>query len=82
MDNEGYSRLCNAIIVQAVKEYMSAKKKNNASRLAELKRFFMSEWYSTLTELDGAKMIEMLDEKYMETIAKGKRFNWIDIRSL
>lgn len=82
MDNEGYSRLCNAIIVQAVKEYISAKKRDNAVRLAELKRFFMSEWYSTLTELDGAKMIEMLDEKYMETIAKGKRFNWIDIRSL
>ncbi len=82
MDNEGYSRLCNAIIVQAVKEYMGAKKRNNKNRLAEIKRFFLSEWYSVLTELDGAKMLEMLDEKYAETIAKGKRFNWIDIRSL
>lgn len=82
MNNEGYSRLCNAIIVQAVKEYISAKKRDNAVRLAEIKSFFLSEWYTVLTELDGAKMLEMLDEKYAETIAKGKRFSWIDIRSL
>lgn len=81
MDNEGYSRLCNAIIVQAVKEYISAKRKNNERQLAELKRFFYSDWWDALTEISGAQMLEMIDEKYEEIQENGGSFKYFDFRN-
>lgn len=81
MDRDGCERLSNAIIIQAAKDYLSAKRKNNTRELAELKRFFHSEWYGTLTQIDGDVLIDMLDRKYEQIIAEGGSFRWFDVRN-
>lgn len=45
-----YQLLANAIIIQAVKDYRNAK--HPATR-KELERFFRSEWFSILSNLNG-----------------------------
>lgn len=81
MDNEGYSRLCNAIIVQAVKDYMSAKRQDNERKMAELRNFFRSGWFNALTEINGEIMLEMIEEKYAEIMASGGSFKYFDFRN-
>lgn len=46
MENRGYEDLANAIILQAVKDY------KNGYRRDEIKRFFDSQWFKTLTNID------------------------------
>lgn len=82
MNNEGCERLSSAIIIQAVRDYMWAKRKDCGYKLAELKRFFRSDWFSVLTGIDGEWLIDMLDRKHEELMAEGKRFRWIDVRNI
>lgn len=66
-----YENLANAIILSAVKDYRRALKllsKNPHSRSAaaavhEMERFFCSEWYETLTSVDGEMLIRKLREE-------------------
>ena len=53
MEYDPYTALANAIIEQAVEDYR--KSKNHQAR-SMIKKFFLPEWYSVLTEVDG-KMI-------------------------
>ena len=46
---------------------MIAKKKD---MLAEIERFFHSEWYAELCELDGDYLIARAKEKYEEWLKK------------
>lgn len=53
-----------AIVEQAVKDYRAAKRKyRNSAEIASLRRFFRSDWFRTLTNVDGEYLIRMLDEE-------------------
>lgn len=68
---DAYENLANAIILLAVKDYRQALKllsKNPHSRSAmatvnEMERFFRSDWYETLTSVDGEMLIRKLREE-------------------
>lgn len=73
---EGCERLANAIVRQAADDYLSVKArfhrsdddwKNTVSgrkkKEDDLVKFFHSDWYELLTNLDGDTLIRMLDEK-------------------
>ena len=66
-----YENLANAIILQAVKDYRMALKSlkaNSRNRTvqtdkAESERFFRSQWYSTLTDVNGEMLILSLQKE-------------------
>ena len=73
---EAYEELANAIVIMAAKDYRKAlrtlKKGYNPSsekyiRAAKMKsdceRFFMGEWFKSLTDLDGRKIMENIQKK-------------------
>ena len=68
---DAYENIANAIILLAVKDYRQALKllsKNPHSRSAiaavnEMERFFRSDWYETLTSVDGEMLIRKLREE-------------------
>ena len=68
---DAYENLANSIILLAVKDYRQALKllsKNPHSRPAmatvkEMERFFRSDWYETLTSVDGEMLIRKLREE-------------------
>lgn len=64
MEYNGYTALANAIIEKAVKEYRSAYA-TSQSRNA-LKRFFLSEWFATLTEIDGKLLVARLEQEQIK----------------
>ncbi len=65
-----YSRLANAIIIQAFKDYKTILKKwrrypGNAKinqTKTEVEEFFHSEWFSMLTKLDGKTIMVRIQE--------------------
>lgn len=70
-----YEKLANAIVLQAVSDYRAALKKvkkNPKNRDAidealQIEKFFRSEWYQTLTSLDGEYLIERLRKEISES---------------
>lgn len=71
---DNYSRLANAIIIQAVKDYKATyakmlKHPENRIYSDEVKRqekFFHSQWYSELTDVDGGKIlteVQLMEQK-------------------
>lgn len=60
MNDKNYEDLANAIIIQAVKDYRKTKSPQVRN---ELKRFFKSEWFSILTNLDGDILIKKLERE-------------------
>ena len=66
-----YENLANAIILQAVKDYRMALKslkvisRNRTVQTdkAEIERFFRSQWYSTLTDVNGEMLILSLQKE-------------------
>lgn len=52
--------LANGIIVQACKDYRAALKLDDKQSIAEIERFFRSEWYKMLTSIDGEYLIAKL----------------------
>ena len=72
-----YENLANAIIVKACDDYRAALKKlkhnpKNRDAIEEplsVERFFRSQWYQTLTNVDG----EFLIRKLRDEIEKGGR---------
>lgn len=69
---EAYENLANAIIVSAVSDYKTALKhqKRNKSRaeyeVKHLERFFRSEWYEMLTDLDATYLMRKIHEMIEE----------------
>ena len=67
-----YESLANAIILQAVKDLRTARKKikhhskNKEAELMieELERFFRSDWFTALTTVDGEVLLRKLREEY------------------
>ena len=70
MTNEGLENLTNAIVLQAVKDYRKALKgfsingKSSTAVIADCERFFRSEWYSQLTNVDGECLITTIRKEY------------------
>lgn len=68
MNDDGANNLRIAIISCAAHDYQRAYKKTKragdytdaAARLKECERFFRSEWFRTLCDLDGEKFMEQL----------------------
>ena len=68
---DAYEKLANAIIIQAAKDYRVAKRKlrrkpgnKDAKTEAEsIERFFRSDWFRALTEVDGEMLIRKLNEE-------------------
>ena len=68
--DECYSKLANAVIIQAVKDYRVAyrrlmkvpKSKEAQDEVSRLERFFISPWYGTLTDVDGKILIKKIQE--------------------
>ena len=66
-----YQELANAIVVMAAKDYRHAlriQRRNPDSQAArikidEIERFFRSEWYRLLTDVDGEMLIKKLREE-------------------
>ncbi len=64
----GYQALANAIIEQAVKDYLAALKilrrhpdsKAAMASAMEVEKFFHSRWYTTLTDIDPDYLIDRL----------------------
>jgi hypothetical protein len=72
-------KLANAIIIQAVKDYRAAYRRllrypeNREYRMEvqRQERFFHTDWYETLTDADGGRLIEKIQE--MEKIRFRKK---------
>lgn len=66
-----YTRLANAIIVQAAKDYAKALRrlkkfphdKDAAYTKRDCERFFRSGWFEVLTDLDGEVLMEKLQRE-------------------
>lgn len=71
IQEDGYTKLGNAIILQAVKDYRDALRTlrrnpyhNDAnSTKNEVERFFHSQWYGMLTSIDPDMLIRKLKEE-------------------
>ena len=75
--DDGYQELIAAVIRQAVKDYVSVllrlfSKPDGAKRTAlemqktELEGFFHSEWYASITDLDGDRLISAARRQAVE----------------
>ena len=68
---DSYEKLANAIVIQAAKDYRTAERKlkrNPRNQLAKaeadsIERFFRSDWYKCLTEVDGEMVLRKLREE-------------------
>ncbi len=66
-----WQSLANAIVISAAKDYRVAlrrlrrnpKSKTAISEIADLERFFRSEWYAALTNVPGELLIQKLKEE-------------------
>ena len=54
----GIARLCNAVVMQAVKDY-----KNDKSKREECERFFLSQYFTLFSDLDGEAIVKALKER-------------------
>lgn len=69
-DKEGFENLANAIIVQAVKDYRKAlsgckvDERDSNCVITECERFFRSEWFRELTDVDGEYLIKTIRKEY------------------
>ena len=67
----GYEELANAIILQAVKDYRDAVErlkytpddKSAQHDKRSIERFFRSEWFSILSDLNGELLLKKLKEE-------------------
>ena len=68
-----YEKLASAIIIQAAKDYRSARKKLKKNRkneeaklmVEDLERFFRSDYFAALSDLDGPALLTKLEEEWL-----------------
>ena len=69
-----YEEIANAIVIQACNDYKKAYKRSLLKKgehgkpdtiLIELEEFFHSNWYKTLTEVDGEYLMERLKNEVL-----------------
>ncbi len=59
-----YQLLANAIVEQAAKDYKMALKHKDEQEIESIERFFRSDWYKVLTDVDGEWLIAELRKVY------------------
>lgn len=70
IDETGIENLTNAIVLQAVKDYRRALSgcnvngRDSKSVIAECERFFQSEWFNVLTNVDGMIIIANIRKEF------------------
>lgn len=64
-----YHNLANAIIAVAADDYRGALKENNQKLKTSLEKFFRSDWYKTLTNVDGNSLIALLQKEHTAALA-------------
>lgn len=57
---DGYLQLAAAIVERAVIDYKTALKTYDDSRINRLEKFFKSEWFMMLSDLNGKILIRMV----------------------
>lgn len=67
----GYSRLCAAILQQAVKDYQTALRKKDTGKAAYLEQWFMSDW----AQLLSGDMGEIIIKECRKRVKTGVRPN-------
>ena len=72
MEYDPYTALANAIIEQAVDDYRRSK---HYLEKTAIKKFFLSEWFSVLTEVDGKMILIRLEEERGANYVKNYRKN-------
>ena len=60
MHYKNYEDLANEIIIQAVKDYRRTKSPQVRN---EIKRFFKSEWFTMLSNVDGDVILKKLERE-------------------
>lgn len=78
--NMPYQELANAVVVQAVQDYRDAldgisytRKKTPEQIVEELEKFFRSEYYRTLTNVDGENLIAELKREHEEKLKEKRK---------
>ncbi len=61
-----YQNLANAIVAVAADDYRLALKKGNDHLIALLEKFFHSDWYRVLTNVDADELIAAIKKEYQE----------------
>lgn len=59
----GYENLANAIIIQAAEDYRRALESDNRGTLREIERFFRSDWFIVLTDLNPELLLKRLKQE-------------------
>lgn len=67
---DGYELLAEAVILQAVKDYRKALKYDERGRKREIEKFFGSEYFRILTDVDGEMLIQKLRAEVKEVVIK------------
>lgn len=66
-----YENLANAIICVAADDYKEAVKYDDEELLADVRSFFFSEWFTTLSDISPIKLVRKLnDEIHKEMTTK------------
>lgn len=68
-----YVKLANAIIIQAAKDYRNTRKKLKKNRkneeaklmVEDLERFFRSDYFAALSDLNGQALLTKLEEEWL-----------------
>ena len=76
----GYEALANAIIIQAAKDFRAAYKRmkrfpNDAraeDEVREITKFFCSEWFETLSDVDGPTLLKKMKDEIDSGIVRKK----------
>ena len=67
-DDEGLKLLCNAVVMQAVKDY-----KNDKNKREECERFFLSQYFTLFSDLSGQYLLDALKERIKNERNSNKR---------
>lgn len=59
---DGYKQLAAAIVERAVIDYRVALKRYDDAGINSLEKFFQSEWFMMLSDLNGKALIHMVKE--------------------
>lgn len=63
MYEKNYQALADAIVMRAVKDY---RRTNELEVRKSIKRFFLSDWFSDLTDTDGRRIFKRLEQERLE----------------
>ena len=69
VDDSYYQDLANAIVERAVEDYRYvlsgySKKENAPLKEKEIEKFFLGEWFSLLTNIDGKDLLKRIRREY------------------